>query len=173
MNVIQRTVSICPVYPGISLRPITEADMPFLAALYDSTRIEELRVVDWPEEQKQAFLYSQFSAQHAYYQENYQTASFDVIMLDQQPIGRIYLDRWPEEIRVVDIALLPAYRRRGIGRAFLQAIQAEAQTAGLAVRLHVEMFNPALQLYSNLGFQMIDTHGVYYLLEWHSQVIHA
>jgi GNAT superfamily N-acetyltransferase len=173
MEIIQQTVSICPAYPDISLRPIEEADMPLLSALYASTRVEELRLVDWPEEQKQAFLHSQFAAQHAYYQEHYRTATFDLILLHEQPIGRIYLDRWPSEIRVVDIALFPAYRRRGIGRAFLHAIQAEAQTAGLAVRLHVEMFNPALQLYADLGFRAIDTHGVYYLLEWQPEVIHA
>jgi GNAT superfamily N-acetyltransferase len=158
---------------NIRLRPISAADLPFLAELYASTRIEELSVVDWDATQKQTFLQSQFDTQHAYYQEHYRTAAFDLIMLNDQPIGRIYLDHWPDEMRVVDIALLPAYRRRGIGSAFLNAICAAAQQQGIAVRLHVEMFNPALQMYTTLGFRAVDTHGVYYLLEWQPEVNYA
>jgi GNAT superfamily N-acetyltransferase len=170
-----KTASICPLFPGavLCVRPIAPGDLGFLAELYASTREEGISVTDWSAAQKQSFLLGQFQAQHAYYQEHYRNAAFDLILLDGQPIGRIYLDRWAHELRLVDSALLPNYQRRGIGSAFFAAILAEAQQAAIAVRLHVEMFNPVLTWYARLGFHPIDTHGVYYLMEWQPEVLHA
>jgi ribosomal protein S18 acetylase RimI-like enzyme len=169
------TPSITPVVSGlaISVRPSAAEDLPFLRELYISTRLEEVAATGWPADQQRAFLEMQFQAQHSHYQQHYQGAAFDLILLDGQPIGRIYLMRGAEEIRVIDIALLPEYRRRGIGSAFLRAVCDEAARAGLLVRLHVEQFNPALGLYARLGFQPIGEHGIYYLMEWRPEVIHA
>jgi len=150
---------------SISLRPITLDDEGFLYSVYSSTREDELAQVDWDGAQKQAFLKMQFHAQHTYYMEQYKHASFDVILLDDVPVGRLYLDRRKSEIRIVDIALLTAYRNRGIGSLLLKDILAEGERAGLPVRIHVEHFNPALHLYTRLGFRHIDDHGVYYLME--------
>jgi ribosomal protein S18 acetylase RimI-like enzyme len=108
----------------------------------------------------------QFAAQHEYYQEYYSGAQVQIILMADQPIGRLYLIRWPTEIRIVDIALLPEYRRRGIGSAFLRDILAEGQRLGLPVTIHVERFNPALRLYERLGFHVLQDKGVYYLMEW-------
>jgi len=150
---------------SISLRPITLDDEGFLYSVYSSTREDELAQVDWDDAQKEAFLKMQFHAQHTYYMEQYKHASFDVILLDDVPVGRLYLDRRKSEIRIVDIALLTAYRNRGIGSLLLKDILAEGERAGLPVRIHVEHFNPALHLYTRLGFRHIDDHGVYYLME--------
>jgi len=150
---------------SISLRPITLDDEGFLYSVYSSTREDELAQVDWDDAQKQAFLKMQFHAQHTYYMEQYKHASFDVILLDDVPVGRLYLDRRKSEIRIVDIALLTAYRNRGIGSLLLKDILAEGERAGLPVRIHVEHFNPALHLYTRLGFRHIDDHGVSYLME--------
>src|SRR5206468_633255 len=123
---------------------------PFLYQVYASTRLEELAVTGWDEAQRDAFLRQQFSAQHQYYQEHYAGATFDVIELDGQPIGRLYVARWENEIRIVDIALLPQYRRGGIGSALLKQVLAEGDAAGKPVSIHVEQFNPALRLYERL-----------------------
>jgi GNAT superfamily N-acetyltransferase len=160
--------AITPSIAGhsVALRPISPADRDFLRRVYAGTRAEELALVDWDDAQKDAFLTMQFEAQHAYYQENYPRAAFGVILLDHQPIGRLYLDRRADEIRIIDIALLPEHRRRGIGLAFLEAILAEGARAGLLVTIHVERFNPAMRLYDRLGFQTIEDKGVYLLMEW-------
>jgi ribosomal protein S18 acetylase RimI-like enzyme len=150
----------------ISLLPITPEDMDFLYRVYASTRTEELALVDWPEAQKTAFLQMQFNAQTAHYAEHYPNAQFQIILLEGTPIGRLYVDRWVKEIRIVDISLLPEYRNRGIGSGLLKEILNEGAQAGLPVTIHVEMFNPALRLYDRLGFRHIDDHGVYYLMEW-------
>lgn len=150
---------------SLTLRPITAQDEAFLRKVYIGTRMEELAVTDWSAIQKEAFLTSQFAAQHAYYQKNYARAAFLIIERQGQQIGRFYLDRWPDQIRVVDIALLPAYRRKGFGMAILKAVLAEGQRLSLPVTIHVERFNPALRLYTRLGFAQIEDKGVYFLLE--------
>lgn len=151
----------------LTLRPIRPADESFLYRVYASTRTDELaQLIDWDDAQKEAFLRMQFTAQHTFYQQQFADAAFDIILLNKKPIGRLYLDRRADEIRIIDIALLPTYRNRGIGSQFLKRIMAEATDANVAVRIHVEQMNPALRLYERLGFQHIDENGVYYLMEW-------
>ena len=150
----------------IALRPITQDDDAFLLALYASTRAPELAVVEWDAAQKAAFVQMQFDAQHAYYQEHYEGAAFDVILVDSQPAGRLYLHRRDDEIRIMDIALLPDYCNRGIGTTLLHGLQSEAAAAAKPLRIHVERFNPAQRLYERLGFRQIDDRGVYLFMEW-------
>ena len=157
--------------PELTLRRITESDLPFLLEVYAAARAEELAQVSWSEAEKRAFLTSQFNAQHHHYHTYYKTASFDVVEQNNQPIGRFYVDRWANEIRIVDIALLPAYRNQGLGSHLLQQILAEGQTTHKTVSIHVEKYNPAYHLYSCLGFQKIGETGVYDLLAWHPEAI--
>jgi len=81
-------------------------------------------------------------------------------------IGRLFVDFRKDEIRLIDIALLPAYRGRGLGSQILSSILSDGQSSGRAVRIHVEHNNPALRLYQRLGFKQIENHGVYILMEW-------
>ncbi|HEU5097753.1 MAG TPA: GNAT family N-acetyltransferase [Roseiflexaceae bacterium] len=150
---------------GIALRPIGADDMPFLYRVYAGTRAEELAQTDWSDAQKETFLRMQFEAQHHYYQEHYAGAAFQVILHDGQPIGRLYLAHWPDELRIVDITLLAEHRGRAFGSAILTAILDEGRRLGLPVRVHVERFNPALRLYTRLGFRQIADKGVYYFME--------
>ncbi len=151
---------------SVTLRPIQPEDMPFLYEVYASTRQEELAMVAWDEAQKTAFLQMQFTAQHQYYQDNYTQAVFLVILLDDQPVGRLYVARWADEIRLMDVTLLPAYRGAGIGSGLLRALMAEAAQVGKPLRIHVEKHNPALRLYERLGFRSIADRDVYWFLEW-------
>lgn len=150
----------------ISFRPETEDDVEFLARLYASTREEELRPVDWPAEQKAAFLRQQFDAQRVHYRTHYQDAEYSIILEADRPIGRLYIHRRPEDIRVMDIALLTEHRGRGIGARLMQDILDAAAAEGKSVSIHVEMYNPAMRMYERLGFRPIDTYGVYHLMEW-------
>jgi ribosomal protein S18 acetylase RimI-like enzyme len=153
----------------ITFRPITNDDMPFLQALYGTTREDELALVDWTREEKDNFIAFQFNAQHTHYQKNYVDAEFSIILLDGQPAGRIYVDRREDEHRIVDIALLPEQRGQGIGGRIMQDLLDEASAAGKMVRIHVEHNNPAMHLYERLGFKEIGDTEVYYLMEWKPQ----
>ncbi len=150
----------------ISLRAITIEDEQFLFAVYTSTRADELARVDWNAAQKEAFLQMQFRMQTNYYNEHFSDAIFQIVLLDEQPIGRLYVHRKVDEIRVIDIALLPEVRGRGIGSELLNQILDEAQTSNLPVSIHVERMNPAMRLYERLGFCFLAEHGIYHLMEW-------
>jgi ribosomal protein S18 acetylase RimI-like enzyme len=89
-----------------------------------------------------------------------------VILENDAPIGRLYLHRRPEDLRIMDIALLPEHRGRGIGGLLIGELLDEARAAGHSVSIHVEIYNPAMRLYERLGFKQIDTYGVYHLMEW-------
>ena len=155
-----------PAASAVTLRPITDADLPFLLQLYASTRVDELAQVSWTDEQKAAFIVQQFQAQHAWWQEQYTGARFDLVLVDGEPAGRLYVDVWEREIRVVDIALVPAHRGGGIGSMLLRRVFDEGDAAGKPVSIHVEVFNPARRLYDRLGFVEKGTHGdVYVLME--------
>jgi GNAT superfamily N-acetyltransferase len=149
-----------------SLRPIEPTDMETLFRVYASTRVEELSVVAWSDEQKEAFLRQQFEAQHAHYQQHYTGASFDVILVEGRPAGRLYVGRWAREIRMVDIALLPEHRGQGLGAAIVGDLLEEGRRSGKPVSIHVERYNPALRLYERLGFRVLEDKGVYLLMEW-------
>lgn len=150
----------------ITLRPIKADDEQFLYEVYWSTREAELAQVAWTDEQKAAFVQMQFVAQHQYYQQHYHDTSWDIILVDNVPAGRLYVARWAQEIRIVDIALTPAYRNRGIGTTLLRRLQDEAMNASKSLSIHVEQFNPAQRLYERLGFRRIADKGVYWLMEW-------
>lgn len=155
-----------PLVGSLSFRPVRPEDMPFLSEVYTSTRLDELTVTGWSAEQIRVFLHMQFNAQHLHYQKYYPEASFAVILREHLPIGRLYVARWPKEIRLIDLALLPAHRNLGIGTRILKELLAEAAATEKPVRIHVEKLNRALTLYQRLGFRHIADKGVYLLLEW-------
>jgi GNAT superfamily N-acetyltransferase len=151
---------------SISFRPVCEADHTFLERLYGTTRESELSQTGWSSAEKEAFIKMQFDAQHRHYQQHFAEARFDVIERDGKPIGRLYVDRRSDEIRIIDIALLPEERGHGLGGHLMKGLLSEARGLNIPVRIHVEQFNPALRLYERLGFGKIQDEGVYYLMEW-------
>jgi ribosomal protein S18 acetylase RimI-like enzyme len=150
----------------ITLRPRGVEDEDFSYQVYASTREDEMALVDWSPAQKSAFLQMQFHAQRQSYQMHFPEATYQVILRDETSVGRLILNRTVDAISLMDIALLPAYRNAGIGTHLIQTLQAEARSAGKAVRLHVEPYNPALRLYTRLGFRIVAESDFYLEMEW-------
>jgi len=144
----------------LSLRPIEPGDQPFLLSLYASTREQELAAVPFTPEQKTAFLTQQFDAQSRHYA-RYEATTFELVLVGGEPAGRLIVARWPAELRIVDVALLPAFRGRGLGTRLLTPLVAEAEERGLPLTIHVERENPARRLYRRLGFAPVADEGVY------------
>jgi ribosomal protein S18 acetylase RimI-like enzyme len=147
------------------LRPAVGADRAFLVELYAGLREPELAHVPWDDDQKRAFVEHQYAAQDAHYRSNYPGATLDVVELDGERAGRLYVHRGPSDIRIMDIALLPAFRGLGIGTALLRTLVDEADASGRKLSIHVEANNPARALYDRLGFRPAGEHGVYVLME--------
>ena len=152
----------------VSFRPVRPEDEAFLRQVYAGTRSDEMALVPWSEAQKEAFVDMQFAAQQQHYAAYFPAATHDVILLDDRPIGRLYVERREHEIHIIDIVLLPQDRNAGIGTPIIRDIMAEAARDGKAVRIYVEAFNPSLRLFARLGFSAIEEVNYRFLLEWHS-----
>jgi ribosomal protein S18 acetylase RimI-like enzyme len=139
---------------GFFLQTASATDLPWLRALYASTRAEELAGIAWPEAAKRHFLDQQFALQHQHYQSHFPHADYLVIRTAaQEPVGRHYLDRSGSEWLLVDISLFPAWRGQGIGTMLIRHSQHEAAAQARGMLLHVLDTNPlARQLYERLGF---------------------
>lgn len=155
-----------PLPEQIGFRPELPEDEAFLSKLYATTRDVEMALTGWESAQKEAFLRMQFQFQTTHYRNHYSDASFQIILRDNAPIGRIYVHYGAREIRLMDIALLPEYRGSGIGGSILENLLAEAAQSGKSVTLHVEPFNPALRLYQRLGFKTIEDLGANLYMQW-------
>lgn len=143
----------------ISRRPVTESDRDFLFALYASTRAAEMAVVPWNEEQKRAFVESQFLAQSRGYQEAYPQATHEILSRDGVDVGRLYLARGANHIHILDITVAPEARNAGIGSSVLGEILAEADRSGWPVSIYVESFNPSRRWLDRLGFRVVSEDG--------------
>ncbi len=132
--------------------------------LYGTTREWELAHAPWDAGQKAAFLQSQFELQRVHYRRYYAEASFDVVLCGGERAGRLYVLRQPHDIRIVDLAILPEFRGRGVGSALLGALATEARQTRRPVSLHVETQNPARRLYERHGFVLAEEKGPYVLL---------
>ena len=146
---------------GIAFRPMVDADLPFIEALFASTRAEEVALTGWPEEQQRAFLAQQHRAQHHHYRNHYPDAEWLIVERGREPIGRLYLDRSERLLHIIDLSLVPAARGQGLGGAILGDIIGAAHLESLDVSLHVERHNPAIRLYLRLGFNCVGEEGLY------------
>lgn len=150
----------------ITFRPYTEADLHFIQTVYASSREPEMALVDWAEEQKTTFLNMQCAAQLDHYGRHYHHATHEIILLQDEPIGRIYINRPPNEIRLMDITLLSAYRNRGIGSQIMADLLHESDKTQRPVTLHVEIINPdAYRWYERLGFTAVSQPGIHIFME--------
>jgi ribosomal protein S18 acetylase RimI-like enzyme len=150
---------------NITLQPVSESDGPFLFAIYAGTRASEMALVPWTDAQKQAFLEMQFTAQKASYAKEYPDAQHAVICRDDDPVGRLYLDRSPGRFHILDITVSSTCRNQGIGSMVLRRIVEEAERAGRPTTIYVENFNPCLRLFERLGFRVAAVKDFQVLLE--------
>lgn len=154
----------------ITLRVLGDEDEEISFQVYASTRSAELEFVDWSATQKQDFLRMQFNAQKQHYLAFYPAASYHTILDDGVAVGRLIAQRTDEEIFLLDLALLPAYRNAGIGAHLIESLQSEACATGKPLRLHVSSTNRALSFYNRLGFRPIAESGLHWEMEWRPPV---
>ena len=140
---------------GLVLRDERKDDDAFLRQLYASTRADELAIVDWTPAQMAGFLRMQFDLQRAHYRHHFATARFLIVERDGRPIGRLYVNYAPDDVRVLDIALMPDARGNGVGRRLMEDVIERAARLGAPVTLHVAVGSPALRLYERLGFLIV------------------
>ena len=104
-----------------------------------------------------------------------------LVAIDQfQPVGaawyRLFAEDAPgygfvdADTPELTIAVVPSRRGKGLGVQLLESLLEQARSEGYGqISLSVEPDNPALRLYQRLGFEKVDTNGVYLLMRWTPQ----
>lgn len=153
--------------PNVTLRLVTNEDDPFLLEVYGSTRVDELGQVEWEQGQRETFLRWQFDMQRREYDTRFPDARYQMILIDGEPAGRIWTGEDEEQIRLLDIALLPQFQKRGAGTLLLRELMNEAASAGKLLRHMVFVLNnDAHRFYERLGFVVIEEVGAYKHMEY-------
>ena len=151
---------------SVTLREVGADDEAFLLKVYASVRADEMARVPWSEAQRAAFIKMQFDAQQLHYRTHNPEATHDIILLNGCPVGRLYVARRKNEVRILDITILPEHRNRGIGTPLIKELMGEAARAEIPLNVYVESFNPSRRLFERLGFVKTEEDGVNWLMEW-------
>lgn len=152
---------------SVTLRPVTPVDDEFLLAVYTSTRAEELAQVNWQPGQKESFVRWQFDLQRKEYDTRYPDARYNIVLVNGQPAGRIWVGVDDTQMRLLDIGLLEEFQNRGVGTVLLKQLIAEAAEANKPLRHMVFVLNNnAHRFYERLGFVTIEDVGGYKHMEW-------
>ncbi len=150
----------------ISLRPVDDNDGEFLLRIYAASRETELSLMGPDPAIKHIFVEHQLGAQTRHYQAKYPEAKHDLIFCDGEAAGRLYVDRSPQQIAILDLTVLPQYRKRGIATKLVTGLQDEARTTARSLRIYLEYFNPAQKLFRELGFAPVSEENGNFRFEW-------
>ncbi len=137
----------------ITLRPVVDADSDFLRRLYFSVRADEPGIGDLPEATRELLLAQQFDIQTRAYRAAFPSGEFSLVLVDDEPAGRLSIDRRTDALHIIDIALLPRHRGKGVGSALIRELQADAGREGRSVTLHTHPFRVDAAFYRRLGFE--------------------
>jgi GNAT superfamily N-acetyltransferase len=151
----------------LSTRPEAPIDEAFLFTLFESVKGPDIARMPVDDHMKLRLLQMQYTAMTQSYRKSFTTEAFNIITLDNTPIGRLIVEETNNCICIVYIALLPAWRHRGIGSQLMRALLTEAQARHLPCEATVALDNiPSLRLWVGLGFteQSRDTANV--ILRW-------
>lgn len=146
------------------MQEISDADFSFLKVVYRSTRENELTLMNWTEIQKNNFIEFQFKAQQSYYINQFPDLKLYLIKNNTTKMGRLYIWRNSNEIRIVEITLLPKFQNQGIGSSILKKLIEESDRQKKIITIHVIRENPAIHLYKRFGFINEKEEGIYYFM---------
>lgn len=151
----------------VYLRKAVKADGDILFNLFAISRADLLvAIANLDDQQRESLMRLQFQAQQDQYRSLYPDARQDLVVMHGEIIGQIQIAVLDDELRLVDLSLLPEYRNRGIGSALLRDLLDEAAGANKRVILHVSQGNPAARLYERHGFSYVGEQGIYWRMEW-------
>lgn len=158
-------IPAAPDAAQITLREVCIGDREFLLSVYAAGREIELSMVPWVAAQRRVFVEHQFDAQNLHYRTYYEGSTHEIILFDGVPAGRLYLSR-ADQIAILDIAVLPEFRNRGIGTAVIRRLRDEATRSNLSLRIYMESYNPFQILFTELGFEVVQDDGVMRQFVW-------
>ena len=148
------------------VRPALPEDDQFVYQLTYHVIYDQLYAWLWDPGMRHSLLDLQVQSKRSSYAAMYPHADHAIIMLDDECVGRMIIDRSGEFYHLVDISIMPKHRSAGIGTRLLLALCMEAEMMHKNVRLCVSVTNPrAANLYQRLGFRMIEDLQTDFLME--------
>jgi len=151
---------------AVTVRPVTREDDPFLEALFAESMGTLARGLAALPDGGAMLLGQMRRGQLESWREAYGEDGHAVVLVGAVPVGRVWTARLGRgEVRLVDIAVLEAWRGRGVGGEVLRRVLAEADAEGRSVVLHVAPGNPARRLYGRLGFVVVGGDEMHLRLE--------
>ena len=152
---------------SVSLRRSCAEDELFMKELYFAWRRPEFALLGLPEPQLRDLLQMQYRGQITSYSAAFPASGYEIILVDGERVGRIWIAREAQEIRIVDVLVDARRRSQGIGTVLVQRLQEEARQAGLPIRARVDRANPgSLQFHQRNGFGIVGEGELDLLLEW-------
>lgn len=146
----------------VSLCPMESYHDDFLLQLFKECRPDLAFIGNIDEEQKDAIIFQQFSIEQDQLSKMYPGAEFNIVMYNEEPIGRFYIDYGKLTDYIIEIGLLESYRGLGIGKRIMNMATENAFKKGKNVSLQVAWFNQvAYNFYEKLGFKTIENNGVF------------
>jgi RimJ/RimL family protein N-acetyltransferase len=150
----------------VTFREAEPSDEPLLMTIYRSTRLEELALTGWSQEQREEFIRMQFNAQQLHYSKYYPQGRHLIILLNDEPVGRLYVAETEEDLHILDITILPQYRSAGIGTPIIKLLMRRASDINTPLHIYVESYNRSRSLFERLGFVQVGESGINYFFEW-------
>nr|WP_116607558.1 GNAT family N-acetyltransferase [uncultured Albidiferax sp.] len=91
---------------------------------------------------------------------------FNLICVDGQNAGALYVEESAQNHWVRTIFLRPEFQGLGVGSALLTQESARAKIANKHLLLKVIKINPAKRLYDRLGFKVVNEDDATYHMQW-------
>ncbi len=139
-----------------TLRQATAADYDFLFALHAAAM--------------RPYVEATWGEWNAEWQAEYFARKFDpsprqIIQVNGQDAGVVVVEYRAGDLYLALIELLPPFQGLGIGTQIIQELVTRAWQEGVPLSLHVLKSNPlALELYSRLGFKIVEEEKIRYKL---------
>jgi ribosomal protein S18 acetylase RimI-like enzyme len=147
--------------PAVTTRPVDSADLPFLIDLFATSG----DVPAWLSAADPQLLRIQFTAQQAGYGSQFPGASHEIILVEGERAGQVRWKELADEIRIIDVSLLPRFRRHGAASSVYRTILGHAQARGKPACASVARLNHvSLAFHQRLGFTVTGSTETHFLL---------
>lgn len=103
--------------------------------------------------------------QRTYFEAKWQEHDFNVVEVDDIPVGGYWVDEHEDFNLLREIQIHPDHQGKGLGTRIIEQVFEQARAAGKPLRLRVLFQNDAVRLYERLGFICIGTNETQYIME--------
>lgn len=157
-----------PDPPPCTFRPATPEDEPFVLELFGIILRSQmpLDLIGLSPDELNRVLEHQYRAMMLHYDTNYPWAEVSIVLRNGEPVGRLIIIEFENELRLGDLMILPWHQNNGICTYIMRTYVAKGLAANKKIRLHVEKPNRAVRLYKREGFAIVEDLSSHWLMQY-------